>query len=425
MGVTKKIITSIFFLFAFMVYPSINTAVSAESYSYPNLTAEAAVLMDAKTGQVLFEKNMNEQKYPASITKIMTGMLALEKGNLTDIITMSNEAVFSIGRNTSHIALNVEEELTLEQALYAISMESANDAANGIAEYISGNLESFAELMNKKAIESGAMNTNFVNAHGLPDPNQYTTAYDMAKIMMEAIKTPGFQEIFSKLRYEMPPTNKQSETRYFHSRNSLLNSKYEGIIAIKSGWTTQASHTLVTAARRGNRELIAVVMDNQSSNCNNEDTIKLLDYGFHDFLDVLIDAADLETTTPEPSFINYENLNGRPGGIIVRLIHKSLTIDDLVKSYEVLESNSNEAVKVKLLLNLKQPNNFMYNSLGHLILEAETSKDDIQYANVDLKSTKGFFMFALGLLCLFIILVFKKKRSNRKRKMYLYRKYRR
>jgi serine-type D-Ala-D-Ala carboxypeptidase (penicillin-binding protein 5/6) len=259
MGVTKKIIISIFFLFAFMVYPSINTAVSAESYTYPNLTAEAAVLMDAKTGQVLFEKNMNEQKYPASITKIMTGMLALEKGNLADIITMSNEAVFSIGRNTSHIALNVGEELTLEHALYAISMESGNDAANGIAEYISGNLESFAELMNKKAIESGAMNTNFVNAHGLPDPNQYTTAYDMAKIMKEAIKTPGFQEIFSKLRYEMPPTNKQPETRYFHSRNSLLNGKYqyEGIIAIKSGWTTQASHTLVTAARRGNRELIA------------------------------------------------------------------------------------------------------------------------------------------------------------------------
>ncbi|MDO9536198.1 MAG: D-alanyl-D-alanine carboxypeptidase family protein [Bacillota bacterium] len=414
---------SIFILFVLMIYLSINTTVSAESYTYPELTAETAVLMDAKTGQVLFEKNMNEKKYPASITKIMTGMLALEKGNLSDILTMSKEAVFSIGRNTSHIALDVEEELTLEQALYAVSISSANDAANGIAEYISGDLESFAQLMNKRAIESGAMNTNFVNSHGLPDSNHYTTAYDMAKIIMEAIKNPKFREIFSKIRYEMPFTNKQSETRYFHCRNSLLQGKYQydGIIASKSGWTSQANHTLVTAAKRGNRELIAVVMDNQSLNSNYEDTIKLLDHGFHDFLDVLFNVADLETKKPA-NFNNIEDLNLKPDENIAILLHKSLSVDDLEANYEVLESDSNEAVKVKLLLNLKQPNNFMYTSLGYIFLEAETSTEDIEDFNMDSKSTKNYFFSGLGLIC--IIIGFRKRRSNRKRKMYLYRNFR-
>lgn len=126
--------------------------VFAETSSYPSLVSEAAVLMDAQTGQVLYEKNMNQREYPASITKIMTAMLALEKGSLNDVLIMSNEAVFSIERDSSHIALDVGERLSLEQALYAMSIESANDAANGVAEYISGDLDSFAKLMNERAI---------------------------------------------------------------------------------------------------------------------------------------------------------------------------------------------------------------------------------------------------------------------------------
>jgi serine-type D-Ala-D-Ala carboxypeptidase (penicillin-binding protein 5/6) len=418
---------SILILFVLMINLAINITVSAESYTYPELTAQTAVLIDAKTGQVLFEKNMNEKKYPASITKIMTGMLALEKGNLTDIVTMSREAVFSIGRNSSHIALDADEELTLEQALYAISLNSANDAANGIAEHISGNLESFAQLMNKRAIESGAMYTNFVNAHGLPDSNQYTTAYDMGKIMMAAIRTPKFPEIFSHIRYELLPTNKQPETRYLHCRNSLLTGKYQydGVIASKSGWTSQANHTLVTAARRGSRELIVVVMDNQSLINNYEDTIKLLDYGFHDFVDVLIKVADLETTIPEENFHIFEGVNLKPDGALVGLLHKSLSINDIEASYEVLKSNGYEAEKVKISLNLKQPTNVMYNSLGNILLEAAEKKEDIQNLAMDSRNINNYFLPGLGLICLLIMLFFIKRRINRKRrKMYLYKKYR-
>lgn len=267
-------------IFLFLILDS--KVVSAESVAYPKLKSEAAVLMDAKTGQVLYKKNMNKKEYPASITKIMTGLIALEQGHLNDILTMSDNAVFSIERDSSNIALDVREKLSLEQALYGMAVASANDAANGIAEYVAGDIETFAQLMNKRAKELGAFNTNFTNANGLPNVNHYTTAYDMALIMRQAIKMTKFKEIFSEDRYEMSSTNKQKDIRYFNNRNDFLNGKYEydGIIASKIGWTPEAQHTLVTATKQGDRELIVVVMKSQNSDDKYEDTMKLFDYGF-------------------------------------------------------------------------------------------------------------------------------------------------
>lgn len=275
-----KYLTLLLIIFLFLLLDS--KVVFAESVAYPKLKSEAAVLMDAKTGQVLYEKNMNKKEYPASITKIMTGLIALEKGHLNDTLTMTDKAVFSIERDSSNIALDVGEKLSLEQSLYGMAIASANDAANGIAEYIAGDLETFAQLMNKRAKELGVFNTNFTNANGLPNVNHYTTAYDMALIMRQAIKMPKFKEIFSEERYEMSPTNKQKDIRYFNNRNDFLNGQYEydGIIASKIGWTPEAQHTLVTAAKQGDRELIVVVMKSQNSDDKYEDTMKLFDYGF-------------------------------------------------------------------------------------------------------------------------------------------------
>lgn len=158
----------------------------------PNVSSEAAVLMDAGTGQILYQKNMDQKEYPASTTKIMTVLLALENGEFDDVLTMSHDAVFSILRGSSHIALTTDEQITLEQAVYAALLASANDAANGIAEYVSGSMEAFAEKMTERAHELGAINTHFVNAHGLDDENHYTTAHDLALIMQEAIKHEEF-----------------------------------------------------------------------------------------------------------------------------------------------------------------------------------------------------------------------------------------
>lgn len=275
-----KYLKLLLIIFLFLLLDS--KVVSAESVAYPKLKSEAAVLMDAKTGQVLYKKNMDKKEYPASITKIMTGLIALEQGHLNDTLTMSDNAVFSIERDSSNIALDVGEKITLEQALYGMAIASANDAANGIAEFIAGDLETFAQLMNKRAKELGAFSTNFTNANGLPNLNNYTTAYDMALIMRQAIKMSKFREIFTEDRYEMSPTNKQKDIRYFNNRNDFLNGKYEydGIIASKIGWTPEAQHTLVTAAKKGDRKLIVVVMKSQNSDDKYEDTMKLFDNGF-------------------------------------------------------------------------------------------------------------------------------------------------
>lgn len=260
-----------------------------------NIQSESAILMDADTGQILFEKNMHEPLYPASITKIMTALLALESGSLDDVITMTYDAVFSIGRDTSHIALDVDERLTLEQALYALALESANDAANGIAELIGGSMEYFAQMMTNRAKEAGALNTTFTNAHGLPDEAHLTTAYDMARITMAALSTPQFTEIFGETYYEMPPTNKQPETRYFRCSNAMVVGKYQydDVIVDKTGWTSAAQNTLVTVAQREGRTLIVVVMKSQAAQIKWNDTISLLDYGFDNFYKITFSAEEL------------------------------------------------------------------------------------------------------------------------------------
>jgi len=251
--------------------------------------------MDASTGQILYQKDMRTKMYPASITKILTGMLALKNAELTDVITMSYDGVFSIDRDSSHVALDVDEQITLEQAMYALSIESANDAANGIAELVGGSMENFVDMMNTAAKEIGVENTQFANAHGLFDEKHYTTAYDMAKITAEAIKVPGFTDFFSAASFEVPPTNKQPDTRYFRNRNKLLNGEmpYEGIIMSKTGWTSESQHTLVTAAKRGETTLIVVVMNSSTSNDKWDDTVQLLNYGFSQFYRTEISIAQL------------------------------------------------------------------------------------------------------------------------------------
>ncbi|MCW3488545.1 D-alanyl-D-alanine carboxypeptidase family protein [Dethiobacter alkaliphilus] len=412
----KKPVFSVILLVASLIYLLINPVVTrAETNTFPQLGAEGAVLIDAQTGQVLFEKNMHQILYPASITKIMTGIIALEEGNLDDTITMSREAVFSIGRNTSHVALDVDEELTLEQALYALAIESGNDAANGIAEHISGDVESFAQLMNKKAAEYGAKNTNFTNAHGLPDSDHYTTAYDMALILKKAVKNPAFREIFSARNYEMPPTNKQPESRHFRNRNSLLSGRYEDaeILASKTGWTTLAGHTLVTAARQENRELIAVVLNSQDRRSRYDDTIKLFDYGFNQFSEVSFSVEELTALImPSVSFEEAEILNIQPDQKTDRLLHKSLSVDDIIISPQIKDNLDNELVEVSYSLNLRETGNPIHESLGEITLAFQLEEEEENI--VAAANTTNYFLvvaiFPAAFLPLTIIQRWRKRR---------------
>lgn len=265
------------------------------------LNAKAAVLLDAKTGMVLYQKNMNESMDPASITKILTVYIALEKLEPDSILTASDTAIDNIDRTSSHIWLDYGEQAPMIDFAYASMMASANDATNVLAEAVSGTQENFAVLMNEVASDTGAKNSNFTNAHGLPDDGHKTTAYDMAVILRKAMKSDKFAEVFGALRYDMAPTNKQSETRVFSSGNEMMKNskyKYDGVTGGKVGWTQIAGYTMVGTATIDNMDLIAVVLGCESSDTRYEDMTKLFNYGFNNFKTVTL-SKDLATNKTE------------------------------------------------------------------------------------------------------------------------------
>lgn len=246
------------------------------------LASQAAVLMDGNTLTVLYEKNMNESLYPASITKLMTALLAMEVLEPEQVLTVSQSAVNAVPRTSSHISLLPGEHLTVEDALYAIGMESANDAANVLAEAVAGSLEAFAALMTRRAQELGAMNTHFANANGLPDSSHVTTAYDMALITAAALRQEGLSTYFSTVNYTFPATN-LSAARSFVNKDRLLPGgqyHYQGVLLAKTGWTSSAQGTFAAAVKQGNTTLIAVTLKSPMLEDKYQDTHKLLDYGF-------------------------------------------------------------------------------------------------------------------------------------------------
>lgn len=265
----------------------------------PAVNSETYVVMDVKSGQVLAARGAHTRMYPASITKIMTCALALQNGSPQDVHTMSYEATHSIGYGTTHIALTEGEQISVDALLNATMIESANDAANGLAEYTAGSLEGFAKLMNQKASELGAADTHFVNAHGLQDKNHYTSAYDMALITRWALTVDGFRALFGAEEYTIPPTNKQSKSRTFGTHHHMLvESKYyyEGTEGGKLGWTPEAKHTLVTLAKRGDMELICVVMKTTTQYEKYVDAAALLDYCFENFSTATMTVNQYEKT---------------------------------------------------------------------------------------------------------------------------------
>ncbi len=256
----------------------------------PAIDAGAYILIDLKTGEVLCEKDSQKALYPASTTKIMTAILALERGNLNQEMTASQSAIDDIGPNGSNIGILAGETIRMENLLQALLISSANEAANIIAEHISANREEFIDLMNQRAKELGATNTNFINACGIHDPMHFTTASDMAKIARHAMTIPEFRDIVETPDYKMPVTNKHLEWPVLANTNKLMitdkNDLYV-IDGIKTGFTGPAGYNLVSSAKDSSgMELIAVVMSvkNEGAQENVKNYSKeLLDYGFNNF----------------------------------------------------------------------------------------------------------------------------------------------
>lgn len=251
----------------------------------PKIEGESAILVDMITGTVLYSKNADKVQYPASITKIMTALLAAEHLDMKGKLVMSESAAHGITiSDSSSIYADTGEELTMEQAMMAVMLQSANEMTLALAEETSGSVKKFVELMNLKARLLGCTGTHFNNPNGLPDELHYTTAGDMAKIARAAWFNPTFRKFATTAYYEIPPTNKFAETRYLLNHHKMMKGNtraYDGVLGGKTGYTDAAGNTLVTYARRGNLYLVSVVM--KSVNGAYSDTAALLDYGFNNF----------------------------------------------------------------------------------------------------------------------------------------------
>ena len=254
-----------------MPRPDIPGLVISPDDPLQNLTARSAVVIDAASGQVIYERNKDERRFPASTTKIMTLIIALERGNLDDVVTVSAHAA---GTEGSTIWLAPGDKITLRELLYGMMLHSGNDATVAVAEHIAGSVDAFARLMTAKAKELGATDTHFVNANGLPDDAHYTTAHDMALIASYGYSLPGFEEIVSTKEITFPWV--KDETHRLRNENQML-WLYEGGNGVKTGYTEAAGRCLVSAAKRDGIQLVAVVLD---SNWMWNDSILLLDYGF-------------------------------------------------------------------------------------------------------------------------------------------------
>ena len=267
----------------------------------PKIEGESAILVDMVTGAVLYSKNADKVQYPASITKIMTSLLAAEHLNMKDKIVMSQSAAYGITiSDSSSIYADTGEEFTTEQAMMAVMLQSANEMTLALAEETSGSVKKFVELMNLKAKQLGCTGTHFNNPNGLPDELHYTTASDMAKIARAAWYNPTFRKYTTTTYYEIPPTNRLAETRYLLNHHKMMKGNtyaYEGVMGGKTGYTDAAGNTLVTYAKRGNMRLVSVVM--KSINGAYADTAALLDYGFNNFTRTAV------KTEPETMSVSY------------------------------------------------------------------------------------------------------------------------
>lgn len=247
--------------------------VPGEAAQEINITAKSAIVMEAKTGKILYQKNAEEKKYPASTTKILTLITALENSKYDDVVTTSSNAANIEG---SSLWLKQGEQLKMLDMLYGIMLVSGNDATVAVAEHIAGTVEGFAALMNKKAQEIGAVNSHFTNSSGLPDPQHVSTAHDLARIAAYGYNNnPIFSQIVSTKHKIIPwPGNEFDRSLYNENRMLWL---YDGANGVKTGYTEAAGRCLVSGAKRDDMQLIAVVLD---SDRMWDDSILLLDYAF-------------------------------------------------------------------------------------------------------------------------------------------------
>lgn len=401
----------------------------------PKVMAKTAIVMDMDTGEVLYAKGIDEKRAPASTTKIMTAMLAIEKVPFETQITFTDE-VNNIEAGSTHIGIKPGETLTMKDCAYAILLASANEVSSGVAEYIGTTVPAFVDMMNQRAKELGCTNTHFVNANGLYDENHYTTARDLAIIAKAAFQNETFREVIKTPYYIVPKTNITDEERWLNNHHKMVlqgSEHYEGCLGGKTGYTEKAGNTLITYAERDGRKLVCVLLADINIVAQYTDTKALLDYGFDSFqlldtaavslspsksddLGKLLDEKGLLGTALETSSISI------PKEIVEKLTYKTtlennmLNIDYYYGEQQIGSSSiqaSDEILKVSQELSPKEITKTDASVSPNLSKDNDTSEK-----NNLLPSWKYIALFLLitGVLFYIVVLIVNIKRSIKRRK---------
>ena len=363
--------------------------------SEPDINAESALLIDNKTNKVLYSKDMNRKMFPASTTKILTAILVLENHSLDEKVTASYTAVMTIPSGYSTASIQIDEVLTVEQLLELLLVHSANDAANVLAEYTGGSIDSFVAMMNTKINELGLSDTHFTNPYGLQDNNHYTTAHDLAIIMQYCLKNDDFRKIAGQASCAIPSTNK-SEPRKYSSTNELLiagnSNYYPNLIAGKTGYTSEAGECLVSAAYIDNLELVGVILN---SNNRFKDTRSLYNYGYTNFsIKNIVNEKDIITNVEVKNATkDTKNLNLLVSEDIPVLANNS---DDLSKIEPQITLNSDIKAPIE--------DGQVLGKVSYSVNGITYSTDLIAANNVEKSNFVLYCLYGLGILILILII---------------------
>lgn len=381
------------------------------------LNSEAAILVEVSTGRILYEKNSTKQMYPASTTKILTAILVIENCKLDEIVTVRESALSNIPSGYVTCNLQVGEQLTVNDLLYALMIPSANDAAYVLAEYVAGSVEDFSTMMNDKARELGCKTTHFVNPNGIHAESHYSTAYDLYLIGNYAMKNETFRKLVATTEYTLPATEQYpNNDRILKTTNELLNENsksyyYKNAIGIKTGYTSKAGNCLVAAASRDGLEFIAVVLNggttNEGLNSRYVDSKKLFEYAYDNFtLTKIIEKGSIVQT------IEIENGTKETKNL-------DLVIDETITVVNNKSIDMNNVLpEIKLRETLEAPI-----AAGETIGTIKYKVDDIEYsANLLAKNhvekvDYSVYLIILGIVLLLIAFtMIKKSRRTKNRK---------
>lgn len=413
----------------FIIITLIITLFSLYTLSFADTTendfqiySSGSVLIDAKTGKILLQKDMNKKLYPASTTKILTAILAIENLNLDSKLTASRSAVMAIPSGYSNAGIKAGESLSVSDLLEMFLIHSANEVGYIFAEEISGNIDNFANLMNKKASELGCTNTHFTNPSGIHDVNHYSTAYDMALIAKYCMQNETFRNIVNKKSCKFSATDLYPEERYFKNTNSLLDSSnryyYEYAIGIKTGFTTQAKNCLIAGAKKDGIELIAVMLGAEATENGQSgryvDAKNLFDYGFENYkiMDFLKEGSQIKNIEIKNATKETKKLNLIAKSSLSATFQTNFDISTLVPTIEIFENINAPIAKDTVLGKVS------YNIDGIVYESDLIAENDVIKSNL----LEIIFQVILAIIVLILIVVILSHKNNKNNKIKIKKK---